>query len=188
VQARSTQHCQCLQSPVHQPAFSALPPPLSPQPAGRPWFALQEAAELIYLQQKQHCRFTQSLQHYAAAALSLYAGDTVAGSAGAGGTGQSAAEAAPPGIARFQEAFSIKGLRLSASLQLVFELYCAKPSVAGLPSKELQVAWAATPVLQGGQVGAIGCVCVCVCGGGGYNWSCTSERFIPHQVTQHMAD
>lgn len=62
------------------------------------------------------------------------------------------AEDAPPGIARFHESLSIKGLRLSASIQLVFELYCAKPSVAGLPTKELLVAWAATPLLQGGQV------------------------------------
>ena len=62
------------------------------------------------------------------------------------------ASAAPPGIARFHESLNLKGIRLSASLQLVFELYCAKPSVAGLPTKELLVAWAAAPLLQGGQV------------------------------------
>lgn len=70
----------------------------------------------------------------------------------------------------FHESLSIKGVRLSSSLTLVFELYCAKPSVAGLPTKELLVAWAATPLLQGGQVRCAhvpfgGCVCV-VWGGG----------------------
>ena len=93
------------------------------------------------------------------------AGDPAAGPGAAGsasirlGTAPppAAAAAAPPGIARFQEPLSIRGLALGASLQLVFELYCAKPSVAGLPSRELLVAWAATPLLQGGQVGVGGC-------------------------------
>lgn len=67
-------------------------------------------------------------------------------------TSSAAASAVPPGIARFQESLCIKGVRLSASLHLVFELYCAKPAVAGLPTKELLVAWAATPLMQGGQV------------------------------------
>jgi hypothetical protein len=124
--------------------------------------AAQGQAVRPSLQQKQYRQVPRSLGHQEplscspdAAALSPSAGETVAGSAGASSTAQSAAAAAAaPGIARFHEGLSIKGLRLSASVQLVFELYCAKPSVAGLPSKELLVAWAATPVLQGGQVGA----------------------------------
>jgi hypothetical protein len=56
-------------------------------------------------------------------------------------------------VARFQESLSIKGVRLTASTQLVLQLFCAKPSVAGLPSKEALVAWAVTPLLSGGQVG-----------------------------------
>jgi len=88
-------------------------------------------------------------------------GDALTSSRPAGSNGSSSTEppssstaaAAAPGIARFHESLSIKGLRLSASIQLVFELYCAKPAVVGLPSKELLVAWAAMPLLQGGQVG-----------------------------------
>jgi len=37
--------------------------------------------------------------------------------------------------------------------QVVFELYMAKPGLAGLPTKELLVGWTVTPLMQGGQVG-----------------------------------
>jgi hypothetical protein len=80
----------------------------------------------------------------------IHAGDT-----GGSSTAAAAGGSAQPGVAVFGESLSIKGLRLGSSLMLVFELYCAKPSVAGLPTKELLVAWAATPLLQGGQVSGV---------------------------------
>jgi hypothetical protein len=43
-------------------------------------------------------------------------------------------------------------VRLSASTLLVFQLLLAKPGVAGLPMREVLVAWAFAPVLTRGQV------------------------------------
>jgi hypothetical protein len=62
--------------------------------------------------------------------------------AGSGGTG----------VANFNEGLSLKGVRLSGSSSLVFELHMAKPGLAGLPTKEVLVGWAALPVLSNGQV------------------------------------
>jgi hypothetical protein len=72
---------------------------------------------------------------------SAAAGD--ADAAGSGGTG----------VAAFNEGLSLKGVILSGCSSLVFELHMAKPGLAGLPTKEVLVGWAALPVLSNGQVG-----------------------------------
>lgn len=55
-------------------------------------------------------------------------------------------------MASFNERLSLKGMKLASSTQLVFELYMAKPGLAGLPTKELLVGWTTVPLLQSGQV------------------------------------
>eukprot|EP00878_Enallax_costatus_P034475 GHUV01038227.1.p1 GENE.GHUV01038227.1~~GHUV01038227.1.p1 ORF type:complete len:320 (+),score=114.50 GHUV01038227.1:447-1406(+) len=83
---------------------------------------------------------------------------TTAGGAGATQAGEdvsdstAAGAASSPGVARFNETLSLKGVRLASSTQLVFELYMAKPGLAGLPTKEVLVAWTVAPLLQNGQV------------------------------------
>jgi hypothetical protein len=62
----------------------------------------------------------------------------------------------------------LRGVSLTSTSQLVFQLWMAKPGVAGLPTKEVLVAWTAAPVLQQGQVGRAlagrggGCSCCAV--------------------------
>lgn len=74
------------------------------------------------------------------------AGDDINDSAAAGSSSS-------PGVARFNETLSLKGVKLASSTQLVFELYMAKPGLAGLPTKEVLVGWTVAPLLQNGQVG-----------------------------------
>ncbi|WIA19544.1 hypothetical protein OEZ85_004153 [Tetradesmus obliquus] len=63
-----------------------------------------------------------------------------------------AAASTGSGVANFNEGLSLKGVSLSASSTLVLELHMAKPGLAGLPTKEALVGWAALPVLSSGQV------------------------------------
>lgn len=49
----------------------------------------------------------------------------------------------------------LRGIAFTSTSQLVFQLWMAKPGVAGLPTKEVLVAWAAAPVLQQGQVSSL---------------------------------
>lgn len=56
----------------------------------------------------------------------------------------------------FNERLSLAGLTLGATTLVVFELYLAKAGVAGMPSKELLVAWAYSSALARGQVGPWG--------------------------------
>jgi hypothetical protein len=72
-------------------------------------------------------------------------------SSAAPGDGDAAASAGS-GVANFNEGLSLKGVALSASSTLVLELHMAKPGLAGLPTKEVLVAWSAVPVLSNGQV------------------------------------
>lgn len=55
-------------------------------------------------------------------------------------------------MAHFKESLTLKGVKLAPSMQLVFELYMAKPGLAGLPTKEVLVGWTMAPLLQSGQV------------------------------------
>jgi hypothetical protein len=55
-------------------------------------------------------------------------------------------------MVRFHESLPITGVRLSSATQLVLQLWCAKPALAGLPSRDSMVAWAVTPVLHACQV------------------------------------
>jgi hypothetical protein len=71
-----------------------------------------------------------------------------------------AAASGGTGVANFNEGLSLKGVSLSGSSSLVFELHMAKPGLAGLPTKEVLVGWAALPVLSNGQVGWR-CACGC---------------------------
>jgi hypothetical protein len=63
-----------------------------------------------------------------------------------------AAASGSSGVANFNEGLSLKGVSLSASSTLVFELHMAKPGLAGLPTKDALVGWTALPVLSNGQV------------------------------------
>jgi hypothetical protein len=56
------------------------------------------------------------------------------------------------GWAKFGESLTLKGLRVSATTTVLFEVYMSKPGVAGLPTQEVLVAWAVAPVLVNGQV------------------------------------
>eukprot|EP00955_Chlamydomonas_euryale_P089563 364478-Chlamydomonas_euryale.AAC.12 len=52
----------------------------------------------------------------------------------------------------WNDTLTLRGLRLSPTMMLVFELYNAKPTVAGLPTREAMVAWAYTSLLHKGEV------------------------------------
>ena len=56
------------------------------------------------------------------------------------------------GWAKFGESLTLKGLKISATTMVLFEVYMSKPGVAGLPTQEVLVAWAVAPVLVNGQV------------------------------------
>ena len=62
----------------------------------------------------------------------------------------------------------MRGLTLSPTALLVFELYVGKQAVAGMPVKEAIVAWAHASVVKHGQVGGWvgGRECVWGVGGG----------------------
>ncbi len=53
---------------------------------------------------------------------------------------------------RWSETVMLRGIKLSASSMLVFELWMAKPGIAGMPTRERLVAWAQAPMLQQGKV------------------------------------
>ncbi len=64
----------------------------------------------------------------------------------------------------FNETLPLRGLCLTPTMMLVFELYLAKRAVAGMPSREDLSAWTYCQALALGQV--CGCFCVFVCVGG----------------------
>lgn len=78
------------------------------------------------------------------------------GSSSAAPGNADAAASTGSGVANFNEGLSLKGVSLSASSTLVLELHMAKPGLAGLPTKEALVGWAALPVLSSGQVRGTG--------------------------------
>jgi len=54
--------------------------------------------------------------------------------------------------ANWGETVTLRGVRLSSTTLLVFELLLAKPGVAGLPTREVRVAWGFAPVMIKGKV------------------------------------
>ncbi len=78
-------------------------------------------------------------------------------------TATAATAAAPPPAAvapggaftaRWGEALTLRGVRLTSSTLLVFQLLMSKPGVAGLPTREALVAWGFAPVLTRGRLAA----------------------------------
>ncbi len=63
----------------------------------------------------------------------------------------------------FNETLCLRGLSLTATMMLVFEVYVAKQPLAGMPSREDLCAWSYVNALMYGEVSVCVCVCVCVC-------------------------